>query len=100
MSDIPKSVVVTLDKSLQRGEQTIGMIHLRKPEGGALRGVSLLDLIQMNTDAVKKVLPRISDPILTAADCEALDPADLFECAAEIAGFLLKKGQRADFQQA
>lgn len=82
---------ITLDYPLQRGDKTIETITLRRPSSGALRGLSLTDLLSMNTDALTKVIPRISTPSLTEQEVAMLDPADLVAIGSEIAGFLVPK---------
>lgn len=82
---------IELDEPLKRGEQTIDSITLRKPKSGELRGVSLADVLQMQTDALITLIPRLSSPSLTAAEVRQMDPADLVQCGGEIAGFLLTK---------
>ena len=83
---------ITLDTPIKRGDQTIGFIELRKPMAGELRGLSLSDLLQMDVSALQRVIPRISNPMLTEADMAGMDPADLMQCGAKVAGFLLPKG--------
>ncbi|MGP9665987.1 phage tail assembly protein [Halomonas sp. AOP22-C1-8] len=85
---------IELDAPLKRGEQTIDSITLRKPKSGELRGVSLADVLQMQTDALITLIPRLSSPSLTAAEVRQMDPADLVQCGGEIAGFLLTKRAR------
>ncbi len=51
---------ITLEESIQSGDQTITAITLRKPAAGELRGVSLTDLLQLDVIALQKVLTRIS----------------------------------------
>ena len=87
---------VTLDTPIQRGDQTIGILQLRKPKSGELRGLSLVDLGQLKVDALTKILPRITQPGITEAEAANLDPADLLACGAEIGGFLLQRSQRTD----
>ena len=82
---------ITLDYPLQRGETTIITITLRRPSSGSLRGLSLTDLLSMNTDALTKVIPRISTPSLTEQEVGMLDPSDLVTIGSEIAGFLVPK---------
>ncbi|AZN35525.1 phage tail assembly protein [Iodobacter ciconiae] len=91
---------IELDTPLIRGEQTISSITLRKPKSGALRGVKLGDLLQMDVEALTKVLPRISEPMLTEQDVSNLDPADLLQLAGVTAGFLLPKASIPDYPQA
>jgi hypothetical protein len=87
---------VTLDTPIQRGEQTIDTLQLRKPRSGELRGLSLVDLGQLKVDALTRLLPRITIPNLTEAEVANMEPADLLACGAEIGSFLLQKSQRMD----
>jgi len=61
----PQTVTVPLDTPLQQGDQKITSVTLRRPLGGALRGVKLVDLYNMDVIAVSKVVPRISTPVIT-----------------------------------
>ena len=98
MSDpaTPEFRTVALDTPIQRGETTIETVQLRKPRSGELRGLSLVDLGQLKVDALTKLLPRISMPMLTEAEVSNMEPADLLACGAEIGSFLLQRSQRAD----
>ncbi|MDP1980566.1 phage tail assembly protein [Undibacterium sp.] len=98
-TDNTKSKTITLDEPLKRGDTEITTITLRKPKAGELRGVSLIDLGNMNVVALQQVLPRITAPILTAQDVASLDPADLMDIGMEVAGFLVKKADRMVFQK-
>ena len=89
------STTITLQTPLTRGETELKEVTLRKPGSGELRGINLTDLLQMNVNALHKVLPRISSPSLTEADVAKLDPADLTDMASEVAAFLLKKSPEA-----
>lgn len=82
---------ITLDQPIQRGESQIASVEMRKPAAGELRGLNLNDLLQMDVAALHKVIPRISSPTLTEAEVSALDPADLTQLGAAVAGFLLPK---------
>lgn len=87
---------ITLDTPIVRGDVTIETLQLRKPGSGELRGLSLVDLGQLKVDALHTVIPRIAIPMITKAEAESLDPADLLACGAEIGSFLLQKSKRAD----
>lgn len=87
----PKFAKVTLDEPIVRGDEKIAELTLRKPTSGELRGLSLKDLLTMETGAVLALLPRISSPPLIDAECSALDPADLFACAVEIGSFFMTR---------
>ncbi|KVE05540.1 phage tail protein [Burkholderia vietnamiensis] len=91
-----QSVVITLDTPITRGEQEITVITLMKPLAGALRGVALTDVLQLDVIALSKVLPRISDPVLTTQDVLRLDPADLLQLGTEVAGFLVPNSSKVD----
>lgn len=82
---------VTLESGFQRGEETITQVRLRKPKAGELRGLNLQDLFGGDVNAVIAVLPRISDPIMTAQDAENLEAEDLIECAGTIRTFFMNK---------
>ncbi|WP_353981684.1 phage tail assembly protein [Salinicola endophyticus] len=92
----PTTATVALDTPVVRGEQTIAEIALRKPSAGELRGVNLADVLQMQTDALIKLIPRLSQPSLTDHEARQMDPADLVQCGSEIAGFLLSKRARGE----
>lgn len=83
---------ITLDTPLRDGK--VQDVSIRKPLGGALRGVALVDLMNMDTRSLEKVLPRITEPSLSEAECRNLDPADLVQMGTAVATFLL--GKRAE----
>ncbi|PRP71743.1 phage tail protein [Chromobacterium amazonense] len=85
---------IQLDAPIQRGETKIEAIELRRPGAGELRGLKLVDVLQLDVDAAIKLLPRLSMPALTEEEAKRLDPADLLQCATVVAGFLLKKSEQ------
>jgi len=87
---------IELDTPIKRGETTIDTLTLRKPSAGELRGVNLADVLQMQTDALITLIPRLSTPSLTAPEVRQMDPADLVQCGGEIAGFLLSKRAKGE----
>ncbi|YCH19841.1 phage tail assembly protein [Pseudomonas sp. D1-3] len=92
----PNTATVTLDTPVVRGDTTISSITVRKPMAGELRGVSLVDLAQMDVLALRKVLPRITTPALTDHEIGRLDPADLLDLGSTVGNFLLKRAQREE----
>lgn len=82
---------ITLDTPIERGKQKIYEITLRKPASGELRGTTLNALVNLDVDALVKVLPRISSPTLTEFDVKQIDPADLVQLGVAFASFLLPK---------
>lgn len=85
---------VELDSPIKRGKQTVTSITVRKPLAGALRGVSLTEILQMDVTALTRVLPRLTDPALTESEIRNMDPADLVQLGGVVAGFLLPKRAR------
>lgn len=87
---------VILDTPIRRGTTSIDSITLRKPNSGELRGVSLVELLQMDVGSLIKVLPRISSPSITAIEVASMDPADLLALSSKVSGFLLQKSAKTD----
>ncbi|ATO31592.1 phage tail assembly protein [Dickeya dianthicola] len=96
MQELNTEKTVTLDSPLKRGDTVIDSITIRKPTSGALRGVRLQALMEMDVNAVMVVLPRVTAPALTATEVLELDPADLVALAVEVVTFLLPKSARQD----
>lgn len=92
----PNEDTVDLDSPIVRGTNSIKSLHLRKPLSGELRGVSLVDLLNLDVNALRKVLPRITTPTLTDVEVGRMDPADLVEIGTKVAGFLLRKSAKAE----
>jgi hypothetical protein len=78
-----------LNTPIIRGDKEIVEITLHKPNVGAMRGVSMRLLLDMNVDAVVAVLPRITDPQLTEVEINKLDAPDLLQAGILVAGFFL-----------
>lgn len=87
---------IPLDTPIKRGDQVIDSVTLRKPAAGELRGVSLVELMQMDVQSLGKVLPRISTPTLTEPEVLGMDPADLVQCGVAVSSFLLPKSAKVE----
>jgi len=92
--DSSTSKPVLLDEPIARGEQIIDSVTLRKPKAGELRGVSLMDLAQLDVTALQRIIPRVSIPTLTEADVANMCLADLLAVGAELAGFFQRKADK------
>lgn len=90
-----KTVTVTLEEPIVRGDQKIESLALRKPTAGELRGIKLADLLHSDVGSVLALLPRISSPTLTPQEAANLDTADLAAVAGEVIGFFMTRTQRA-----
>lgn len=91
----PNEETVTLDEPVRRGETVIKAVVIRKPKSGDLRGVKLVDLMQLDVLSLRKVLPRVTVPTLTDIEIGNLDPADLVECGVALTNFLVSKRAKA-----
>lgn len=82
-----KENVITLDNPVKRGEQVIEQVTLMKPTPGRC-AVSVWLRLQPEVDALIKVLPRMTAPMLTEQEVAALELPDLVALAGKVVGFL------------
>lgn len=86
--------VVDLDQPIIRGNgenaKEITQLSLRRPMGGDLRGLTLIDVSMAKVDAISTLLPRICNPVVHAHDIKEMDAADLMDIGLTIAGFFTK----------
>lgn len=80
---------ITLTTPLATGGEPIESLRLRRPSAGELRGLRLLDVINMDVGALLTLVPRIAEPHVTEAQLAALTPADLVAVAEGVAGFFM-----------
>jgi hypothetical protein len=92
----PVTEQITLENPIQRGGTEIATLTVRKPNSGELRGVSLAELLQMGVDPLTTVLPRISQPSLTAQEVAQMDPADLVQVGGAVTNFLLPRSAKGE----
>ncbi|MEY0536576.1 phage tail assembly protein [Providencia rettgeri] len=91
-------ITITLDEPITRGATTVSEVVVRKPNSGALRGVRLAALMEMDVDSAILVLPRVTAPALTKAELLMMAPADMVNLTKELVLFLLPKSVTMDFQ--
>ena len=75
------SQTIELDAPLMMGDTTITHLEIRKPNVQALQGVKIADLLQGDVTAICHILPKISNPTITKAQVQQLDPADIAQIA-------------------
>ncbi len=80
--------VIQLEHPVGAGKLTV--LAMCKPKAGHLRGLKLLDVIQMDAAAVAELIPRISVNDFTAQHFYQLEPTDLLEVMTEVATFFTK----------
>jgi len=93
----PNIIPVKFDDGFKRGEQMITDITIRKPKTRALRGLTLVNVLQLDVDTLAKLAPRITYPSMTENDVYDLSPSDLTKLSKEVVGFFVTAGDE-DFQ--
>ena len=93
----PNIKSVKFDVGFKRGEQSITEIVIRKPKTRALRGLTLVNVLQLDVDTLAKLAPRITTPTMTENDVYELAPSDLTKLSKEVIGFFVK-AEDEDFQ--
>lgn len=83
-----KSATVTLVQPVVRPGQTIATVQILKPSVGDLRGLMLVEVMNMKVDALAKLLPRVTVPTLMEAEIYQMDTVDMVSMATEAAIFL------------
>lgn len=82
---------VKLSNPIKRSTGDVSELTLRKPATGELRGLKLMDVMQMDVNALGVLLPRIVQPSITKADVDAMDMADVLELGVAVVGFFEAK---------
>ena len=95
--DLKEAAETRLDRLLAQGAAAVvdlskpvrGMDHipLRHPSASDLRGIKLLDLINMDTVSLELVVPRIAMNGFTKHDFLNLEPKDMFSIGLQVSGF-------------
>lgn len=78
---------VTLTSPIDRGETTVTTVTLREPAAGEMRGLKLMDIMQMDVGSLITLIPRISTPPLSPREVDALCPADIAVLGAATVSF-------------
>lgn len=81
------STSVTLATPIKRGEETITVLNLRKPDSGSLRGLCLTDVLRMDVDSMAELVPRLCQ--ITEPEFRTLEPYDLMQVGKQLTGFLV-----------
>ncbi len=85
---------VELENAIRRGNDELTQIQLRKPKTGELRGLNVVDILNMDVNAISTLLPRISTPALTKDEVQELPVEDFVLLAGETVSFLIPKKMR------
>jgi len=86
--------------ALNNGPEVAGVriaeVTVREPSAGELRGLSIGAIATMDVAAMIRLLPRITEPALSAAQIEALGAYDFGELAGRAAGFFMTAPQEEE----
>lgn len=94
MSKVTKLRSVTLSNPVTIDGESVSKINLRKPMVGDLRGLKLTNVLQMDVDALTRLLPRITNPPLNESQISSeLEPDDFTELASKTLLFFVKQAQ-------
>lgn len=91
----PQTKQITLEKGVKLGENIITDITITKPLVGHLKGISIKNLIEMQTDEIAKLIPRVTMPSLPQHALDKMDFAEFLTLAGEVMGFLMAAGDTA-----
>lgn len=85
----PNEAVVNFTTGFKRGENVIKQVTVRMPNTRALRGLSLVNLLQLDVASIATVAPRVTQPAITENDIYDLSPADMTKLSTAIIGFFV-----------
>lgn len=94
MNAVAATETIELETPIKRGETEITTLTLRRPKAGELRGLSMSQVLAMQTESVLTLIPRIAEPILTPPELNQLDPSDLVAIGYTILGMVAPKHLR------
>lgn len=80
-------VEVSLKKPVQHGDNLISSVIVREPTESSLRGLSLIDVLKMESAALTILIPRVTTPTLHANHTAALCAADRLRLGVAIQSF-------------
>lgn len=94
MSKVTNLNSVTLTKPIKIDGVDVAKITLRKPSVGELRGLAMVDILRMDVSALVKLLPRITQPPLSAFQiAKEIETEDFTDLASKTVLFFAKKEQ-------
>ena len=96
----PKMESLRLTTAIQRGEQSITQLALRKPKAGELRGLSMQELMNARISAVLDILPRITTPPITQQEADNMEVEDVANASGIIIGFFMTALQKHQIERA
>ncbi len=83
-----RNETVELTTPIMRGDQVIEKITIQEPSSGAMRGLAISDILRMDEDAVRDLLPRVSN--IQAPEFNTLGAYDRFSICKTVISFFTK----------
>jgi len=80
---------------IERKGEKITTVAVQEPTTGALRGIKLVNLLQMDVATVSVLLPRITQPALLPDEVAALKPVDFMKLTNEVISFFVDPAELA-----
>lgn len=78
---------ITLSKPLKFGEGEIVTVTINPPRPSQLKGLSLIDILKLDTAAIGTLLTRVTEPGLDPGQIDDLSLADFTALAVALQGF-------------
>jgi len=93
--------IIKFKTPIQRGDETISQVELREPNAAALKGLDRMDLLRMNDEAHRTLIPKISTPMITPQMYNQLSLSDSQRLINGVVGFFagLEELDEADYSQ-
>jgi hypothetical protein len=87
----PNEHTVTLATPIMRGDNTISQVTITDDikQAGSLRGLRLVNVLNMDVDSITTLLTRVTSPKLKLAEINAMDTRDFMRLAEAITPFLV-----------
>lgn len=79
---------ISFKTPITRGNQVFEAVEVREPLAGDLRGLSMAQVFNMDTDAIIKLSARITSPAILEHEIAALSLGDFTAIALAIVGYL------------
>lgn len=95
MTDQNLSDEIELTAPVTRKGGDIKAVRIRKPHGGELRGLEMSAIIRGQYDQTAVCLSRCTQPALTVAEIDQLDPFDLGALSGTLSGFFMTRPSTA-----
>lgn len=80
-------VEVSLKKPVKHGDSSISRVIVCEPTESSLRGLTLTDVLKLDSEALRILIPRLTTPTLHANHTAALCAADRLRLALAIQSF-------------